>query len=122
MSVTIKIGDVDAESRSKLCFAGQKHGIEVIAAIQEDHRRQRVGADFMSLGLMVTEHLRHDCLAERFVGRKSSEHVRQGFPDLIPHPAGRHRLESGIILSLDQIDYSPAGELAEKEGRRMLWA
>ena len=74
----------------------------------------------MSFGLMVAEGLRYGCFAERFVGRKSSEHVRQGFPDLIPHPAGRHRFESGIVLSLDQVNYSPTGELAEKEGRRML--
>ena len=79
MAIAIEIGDTNAESRSKLRVARQQSGFEAIAPIQENHRGQRVGLDFMGGCFMTAENLVHGCLAESFVSRKSSEHIGQSF-------------------------------------------
>src|SRR6266480_1523012 len=63
VSVTVEVGDIDAEGGSELRFARQGNGVKMVTSVKEDHGRKRCHLDFVHARLVGSEHVGHGSFA-----------------------------------------------------------
>ena len=121
VSVTIHVGHTHGEYRRKLRFGRQCHSFKMVSAVEENHRRQRVGLQLAGEWHFVAQHAVNVGFGERLVRREFCHQKWQRSPDRT-EVASRHDARLRIIFRLQQINVAESIPVAKIKPRGMLAA